>query len=137
MIPKTVYFPKPVFVPMLLHYSSESYLIFYVASDTYWVPLLFLFPSSGNYGNILDSVAQPSISSSTSPAMPRRRRGLDLPDSSDIFGSSCSPPLSPSSPLLSPPDTTLTSKSTTPPEKPVIVEGNRLSHIVIKFLMLC
>uniref|UniRef100_A0A672YWU7 C2 domain-containing protein n=1 Tax=Sphaeramia orbicularis TaxID=375764 RepID=A0A672YWU7_9TELE len=36
-----------------------------------------------------------------------------------------STPPSPSSPLLSREDVTLNSKSTTPPEKPVIVEGNR------------
>uniref|UniRef100_A0A8C4E179 Fer-1 like family member 6 n=1 Tax=Dicentrarchus labrax TaxID=13489 RepID=A0A8C4E179_DICLA len=43
----------------------------------------------------------------------------------DMFGTS--PPTSPSSPLLprDPQDIAMTSKSTTPPEKPLIVEGNR------------
>uniref|UniRef100_A0A672YWB0 C2 domain-containing protein n=1 Tax=Sphaeramia orbicularis TaxID=375764 RepID=A0A672YWB0_9TELE len=52
----------------------------------------------------------------------RRIIGLNFPDSSDWSGST---PPSPSSPLLSREDVTLNSKSTTPPEKPVIVEGNR------------
>uniref|UniRef100_A0A671Z110 Fer-1 like family member 6 n=1 Tax=Sparus aurata TaxID=8175 RepID=A0A671Z110_SPAAU len=55
--------------------------------------------------------------------------GLDVPDSSDVSGSSTlsSSPTSPSSPLLprEPQDPTLTSKSTTTPEKPLMVEGNR------------
>lgn len=86
-----------------------------------------LLPPSGNYGNVLEAAGQPSIPV-PSPAV-RRRKALDVPDSGDIFGQSLgsSPSLSPSSPLLprDPQDTALTSKSTTPPEKPVIVEGNR------------
>uniref|UniRef100_A0A3B3WM37 C2 domain-containing protein n=1 Tax=Poecilia mexicana TaxID=48701 RepID=A0A3B3WM37_9TELE len=52
------------------------------------------------------------------------RKVLDLPDSSDMFGSSLTVP---SSPLLprDPSDSCGASKSATPPEKPLIVEGNR------------
>uniref|UniRef100_A0A4W6G201 Fer-1 like family member 6 n=1 Tax=Lates calcarifer TaxID=8187 RepID=A0A4W6G201_LATCA len=59
-------------------------------------------------------------------------RGLDVPDTSDSFGgpSLSTSPSSPSSPLLprASQDTASTSasnKSTTPPQKPLITEGNR------------
>ncbi|KAM4731898.1 fer-1-like protein 6 [Anableps anableps] len=83
-------------------------------------PISFEF-SLGNHGNVLESPAQPSTAS---PAVTRRRKALEIPDSSDIFGSS---PTSPSSPLLprEPSDTRVASKSTTPPERPLIIEGNR------------
>lgn len=95
----------------------------------------YLFPLSGNYGNIQEPVGQPVISV-TSPAISHRRKALDVPDSSDTLASSSrSPsPFSPSSPLLPryPQDPTRTSstKSTTPPEKPAITEGNRLRDAV-------
>lgn len=57
---------------------------------------------------------------------------LDFPDTSDVFGSFSlsTSPNSPTSPLLprETQDAAMTSKSTTSPEKPIIVEGNRLSH---------
>ncbi|XP_026231915.1 LOW QUALITY PROTEIN: fer-1-like protein 6 [Anabas testudineus] len=119
--------------PELKNENNESFLLFGALFEVTMIdrkigdrPISFEF-SLGNYGNVLESAAQPSISSSVSPAVPRRRRGLDIPDSSDLFGTSpiSSPPLSPSSPLLSPQDTTFSSKSTTPPERPLIVEGNK------------
>ncbi|XP_038157296.1 fer-1-like protein 6 isoform X2 [Cyprinodon tularosa] len=88
-------------------------------------PISFEF-SLGNYGNVLES---PPQQSTASPAVTRRRKALDVPDSSEAFGSSMlsSSPTSSSSLLLpkEPLDTSLASKSTTPPEKPLIVEGNR------------
>lgn len=87
----------------------------------------------GNYGNVVDFASQPSISSSVSPIVPRRKKS-DVHESSDVFGTSplSSAPFPQSVPFLSvPQDTTVTSKSTTPPEKPVIVEGNRSSHILV------
>uniref|UniRef100_A0A3Q2WJ89 Fer-1 like family member 6 n=1 Tax=Haplochromis burtoni TaxID=8153 RepID=A0A3Q2WJ89_HAPBU len=60
---------------------------------------------------------------------------LDFPDTSDVFGSFSlsTSPNSPTSPLLprETQDAAMTSKSTTSPEKPIIVEGNRLSHFVL------
>ncbi|XP_013770780.1 fer-1-like protein 6 [Pundamilia nyererei] len=91
-------------------------------------PISFEF-SLGNYGNTLESAPQPTISF-TSPAVPRRMpRVLDFPDTSDVFGSFSlsTSPNSPTSPLLprETQDAAMTSKSTTSPEKPIIVEGNR------------
>lgn len=101
---------------------------------------MFVSSPTGNFGNVLESTGQgqgqgqPSISVTVSPAP--RRRGLDVPDTSDSFGgpSLSTSPSSPSSPLLprASQDTASTSasnKSTTPPQKPLITEGNRFSHI--------
>ncbi|XP_040913171.1 fer-1-like protein 6 isoform X2 [Toxotes jaculatrix] len=123
----------PVESPPGLNADKESFLLFGALFEATMIdrkigdrPISFEF-SMGNYGNSLESAGQPSMS--VSPAVPRRRRVLDIPDSSDIFGSSplSSPSTSPSSPLLprDPQDTALSSKSTTPPEKPLIVEGSR------------
>ena len=88
------------------------------------------FTPPGNYGNTLETTGQPSAS--VSPRT-RRKKMLDVPDSGDIFSTSplSSPPNSPSSPLLprDPLDGALTPKSTTTPERPLIVEGNRFSRI--------
>ncbi|XP_073329456.1 fer-1-like protein 6 [Pagrus major] len=107
--------------------NKESFLLFGALFDATMIdrkigdkPISFEF-SLGNFGNVLESVGIPA----PSPAVSRRRRALDIPDNSDILGSS---PTSPSSPLLprDPQDTTLTAtKSTTAPEKPILVEGNR------------
>ncbi len=68
------------------------------------------------------------------------KRMPEVSDSTDMSGSSPheSPDPSSTSPLLprEPQETILTSKSTTPPVKPLIVEGNRLSHILVLCLML-
>ncbi|KAM4561262.1 fer-1-like protein 6 isoform 2-T2 [Fundulus diaphanus] len=110
----------------------ESFLLFGTLFDATMIdrkigdkPISFEF-SLGNHGNVLESQAQPSTAS---PAVARRRKALDIPDSSDMFGSSplSSSPTSSSSPLLSkePSEICVASKSTTPPERPLIVEGNR------------
>lgn len=71
--------------------------------------------------------------SATSPAVTRRRRALDVSDTSDMFGSFplSSSPNSSTFPLLPREiqDTAMSSKSATPPEKPLIMEGNRLRHL--------
>ncbi|XP_029967575.1 fer-1-like protein 6 isoform X2 [Salarias fasciatus] len=118
---------------------QESFLLFGAVFEATMIdrklgdkPISFEF-SQGNFGNVLESApAQPSMGI-RSPGISRRRGPiLDLPDTSELFGSSPSrspSPSSPSSPLL-PRDAPETlsgssSRSTTPPEKPVIVEGNR------------
>ncbi|XP_061547609.1 fer-1-like protein 6 [Phycodurus eques] len=77
-------------------------------------PITFEF-SLGNCGNVQEPAGQPGLSA-PSPALGRRRQAQDLPDRS-----------SPSSPLLprEPQDPNRTSKSTTRPQKPLPVEGNR------------
>ncbi|XP_035994611.1 fer-1-like protein 6 isoform X2 [Fundulus heteroclitus] len=110
----------------------ESFLLFGTLFEATMIdrkigdkPISFEF-SLGNHGNVLESQGQPSTAS---PAVVRRRKALDIPDSSDTFGSSplSSSPTSSSSPLLSkePSETCVASKSTTPPERPLNVEGNR------------
>ncbi|XP_067460357.1 fer-1-like protein 6 [Thunnus thynnus] len=119
--------------PVLNADDKESFLLFGAVFEATMIdrkigdrPISFEF-SLGHYGNVLEPAGQPSLSS-TSPALSRRRKALDVPDSSDTFSTSpLSSPSSPSSPLLprDPQDIIRTSKSTTPPEKPFIVEGNR------------
>ncbi|KAG7240430.1 hypothetical protein INR49_027001 [Caranx melampygus] len=119
--------------PVLDPDNKESFLLFGVLFEASMIdrkigdkPITFEF-SLGNYGNTLEPTGQSNLS--VSPAVPRRRRALDVPDSSDILSTSplSSPPISPSSPLLprDSQETHVPFKSTTPPEKPVIVEGNR------------
>ncbi|XP_008303313.1 fer-1-like protein 6, partial [Stegastes partitus] len=106
--------------------NKESFLLFGVLLEATMIdrkigdrPISFEF-SLGNYGNVLESVAPPTIAS---PALSLRRRELDLPDAN-----MASSPASPTSPLLprEPQDaSTKTSRPTTSPEKPLIVEGNR------------
>ncbi|XP_056245789.1 fer-1-like protein 6 [Seriola aureovittata] len=121
----------PVESPSVLDADKETFLLFGVLFEAAVIdrkigdkPISFEF-SLGNYGNTLEPTGQPSHSAS--PAVPRRRRALDVPESSDILGSSplSSPPNSPSSPLLPRDLQDTASKSTTCPEKPLIVEGNR------------
>ncbi|KAM8750038.1 fer-1-like protein 6 [Acanthopagrus schlegelii] len=111
--------------------NMESFLLFGAVFDATMIdrkigdkPISFEF-SLGNFGNVLE----PAGITAPSPAVSRRRRGLDIQDSSDISGSSTLSysPSSPASPLLprDPQDTSLTSKSITTPEKPLMVEGNR------------
>ncbi|KAM3608068.1 uncharacterized protein V6R79_018520 [Siganus canaliculatus] len=119
--------------PALNADDNETFLLFGALFEATMIdrkigdkPVNFEF-SMGNYGNTLESSSGQSMTA-PSPAVGRRRRALDIPDSSDTPGSSLlSPPTSPSSPLLvgGSQDPAMTSRSTTPPEKPVIVEGNR------------
>ncbi|XP_069388583.1 fer-1-like protein 6 isoform X2 [Paralichthys olivaceus] len=87
-------------------------------------PISFEF-SVGNYGNTLESPGQPI--SSVSPSVSRRRKALEVPDTGDSSGSSLLSPSvsSPSSPLLPREAHEPPPKSTTPPERPLIMEGNR------------
>ncbi|XP_047457611.1 fer-1-like protein 6 isoform X2 [Mugil cephalus] len=121
----------PVESPPVLNSDwKENFLLFGAVFEATMIdrrigdkPISFEF-SLGNYGNVLETVVAQPIISVTSPGLSRRRRALDVPDGSDLLSTS---PTSPTSPLLprEPQDTPSTSKSTTPPEKPLIVEGNR------------
>ncbi|XP_070694676.1 fer-1-like protein 6 [Pempheris klunzingeri] len=119
--------------PVLNADNMETFLLFGALFEATMIdrrigdkPISFEF-SLGNFGNVLEPTGQPSLCT-PSPAV-RRRKALEVPDSGDMFGSSplSSSSMSPSSPLLprEPQDAALASKSTTPPEKPLIVEGNR------------
>uniref|UniRef100_A0A3Q1FBX6 Fer-1-like protein 6 n=1 Tax=Acanthochromis polyacanthus TaxID=80966 RepID=A0A3Q1FBX6_9TELE len=109
--------------PALDDDNKESFLLFGVLFEATMIdrkigdrPISFEF-SLGNYGNVLESVAPPIH---PSPAVSRRRKDLDFLDTSS--------PSSQTSPLLprDPQDaSSKTSRSTTTPEKPLIVEGNR------------
>uniref|UniRef100_A0A3Q3F5M2 Fer-1 like family member 6 n=1 Tax=Kryptolebias marmoratus TaxID=37003 RepID=A0A3Q3F5M2_KRYMA len=118
--------------PVLTEDDCESFLLFGAVFEATMIdrkigdrPISFEF-SLGNYGNVLESAAQQSA---VSPAVARRKKVLDVPDSSDLTGSS--PPSSypiGSSTLLLPKeasDSSESTSSTTPPERPQIVEGNR------------
>ncbi|XP_042350086.1 fer-1-like protein 6 [Plectropomus leopardus] len=118
--------------------NNESFLLFGALFEATMIdrkigdkPIIFEF-SMGNYGNTLESVGQPSAPV-PSPHV-RRRKALDIPESVDLFvpSSPRTSPTSPSSPLLPResterefPSIPSTSKSTTPPLRPVIVEGNK------------
>ncbi|XP_054644140.1 fer-1-like protein 6 isoform X3 [Dunckerocampus dactyliophorus] len=112
----------PVECPPMLHTDNrDSFLLFGALFEATMVDRkigdkpISLELSLGNYGNVQESSTQPSPAS-PSPALGRRRPILDFPDSS-----------SSSSPLLrrESQDPTRACKSTTRPEKPLIVEGNR------------
>ncbi|XP_061580085.1 fer-1-like protein 6 isoform X2 [Cololabis saira] len=118
--------------PDLTSDNNESFLLFGALFEATMIdrkigdrPISLEF-SLGNYGNVLESV--PSSSSPT-PAVTRRRRALDVPESGGLFGTSplSSSPTSPTSPLLprEPADPAVGFKSTTPAQRPIIVEGNR------------
>lgn len=90
-----------------------------------------LIPPSGNYGDIFEPAAQTSISSS-SPATRSRKIMAGSPESrSKLYSSPSALTTGSTSPLLprNAQETTATSRSTTQPLKPNIVEGNRLSHV--------
>uniref|UniRef100_A0A3P8TH69 Fer-1 like family member 6 n=1 Tax=Amphiprion percula TaxID=161767 RepID=A0A3P8TH69_AMPPE len=113
----------PVESPPVLDDDKESFLLFGVLFEATMIdrkigdrPISFEF-SLGNYGNVLESVAPPIL---PSPTASRQRKDLDFLDTSS--------PSSQTSPLLpkQPQDaSSKTSRSTTTPEKPLIVEGNR------------
>ncbi|XP_071370551.1 fer-1-like protein 6, partial [Centroberyx affinis] len=120
--------------PQLDADDGQSFLLFGAVFEATMIdrrigdkPISFEF-SLGNYGNVLDSAGQPSSSSSgsSSGSGGRRARASGSPDQTDYLAAS-PPGSSSSSPLLArdPQDLPWTSQSTTPPEKPVIIEGNR------------
>ncbi|XP_068602838.1 fer-1-like protein 6 [Brachionichthys hirsutus] len=129
----------PVESPPIDSDIDETFLLFGVLFEATMIdrklgdkPVVFEF-SIGNYGNILE---QPSVTA-PSPATSRRKKLQDYSAGSGASGTSTlgSSPASQASPLLQkePPEAVLTSKSTTPPEKPVIVEGNRFySHLPLE-----
>lgn len=109
--------------------DNESFLLFGAVLEATMIdrkigdkPISFEF-SLGNYGNTLEPAEK--AAPSPNPAA-RRRRVLDVPDHGDMTPLSTSP-TSLSSPLLpiEPQDSSLTSRSTTPPQRPLIVEGNK------------
>ncbi|CAJ1079021.1 fer-1-like protein 6 [Xyrichtys novacula] len=87
-------------------------------------PITFEF-SMGNFGNSFESTGAPPPSPSLSLKSPKSPRILNIQDKGDTSGSTLSTPTSPSTPLLPKETIPLTSKSTTPPEKPLIVDGNK------------
>ncbi|XP_078796311.1 fer-1-like protein 6 isoform X2 [Oryzias latipes] len=108
--------------------DEESFLLFGALLEATMIdrkigdkPITFEF-SLGNYGNVLEQAAP-------SPAVTLRRRGLDFLDAGDTLmpPSMSSSPSCPSSPLLPRESASpgLSSKSTTPPERPSIVDGNK------------
>ncbi|XP_053184260.1 fer-1-like protein 6 [Scomber japonicus] len=125
----------PVEAPPVSADDKEGFLLFGTLFEASMIdrkigdkPISFEF-SLGIYGNVLETASQQTSFSITSPSVSRRRAALEVPDSGDAFSSSTisSSPSSPSSPLLprSPQEPIQITKSITPPEKPVIVEGNR------------
>ncbi|XP_029936395.1 fer-1-like protein 6 [Myripristis murdjan] len=113
--------------PQLSTDDGENFLLFGVMFEASMIdrkigdkPISFEF-SLGNYGNILEPAGQPSGGGGGGGW---RSRAADGPDGADSLASS---PPSASSPLLAREgqDAPGTSRSTTPPEKPAIVEGNR------------
>ncbi|KAM8855911.1 fer-1-like protein 6 isoform 3-T3 [Spinachia spinachia] len=99
--------------------NNETFLLFGALFEATMIdrkigdkPISFEF-SIGNYGNVLEPPEKPPPRS-PSPAF--RRRALDAPVSA-----------TPTSPLLlgEPADAPTTSRSSTPPQRPLIVEGNR------------
>lgn len=91
-------------------------------------PLVFFL--SGTYGNIFEPAAQTSVISLSPSAI--RSRKMPSPEASSKFSTlPSSPGPGPASPLLprEAQEAPVTSRSTTTPLKPNIVEGNRLSHV--------
>ncbi|XP_041663567.1 fer-1-like protein 6 [Cheilinus undulatus] len=123
----------PVEAPSMLNADDkERFILFGAVFEATLIdrkigdkPISFEF-SMGNFGNILESAGAPTPSPSVKRKSPKPPRKLDIPDSvGDMFGSS---PTSPSTPLLpreTREDPPLTSKSTTPPEKPLLADGNK------------
>ncbi|XP_072300048.1 fer-1-like protein 6 [Eucyclogobius newberryi] len=84
-------------------------------------PISFEF-SLGNYGDVFQPVT-PSATAAPSSVLTHRRKALDVPEGTNLL----STPSSSQTSLLSkePPDLSRSSKSSTTPEKPLLVEGNR------------
>ncbi|XP_074551223.1 fer-1-like protein 6 [Halichoeres trimaculatus] len=88
-------------------------------------PISFEF-SMGTFGNILEPAG--GVSPSVGRKSPLSPRGHDAPDKGDTSGPAIAGPASPSSPLLPKEgreDLNNTSRSSTPPEKPLLVDGNK------------
>ncbi|XP_075960903.1 fer-1-like protein 6 [Anarhichas minor] len=128
---------QPVESPPVVSSDNESFLLFGTLFEATMIdrkigdkPISFEF-SMGNCGNVLEAPEKPAPV--PSPGV-RRRRVLEVPDSGDTIGSSSrstSPTPSPSSLLLprEPQDMPSAPRSTpssaTPPQKPLIVAGNK------------
>ncbi|CAN9498589.1 unnamed protein product [Ophioblennius macclurei] len=127
--------------PQINPNHQDSFLLFGAVFEATMIdrklgdkPISFEF-SQGNFGNTLESASAQTPtgrSPSKSPGISRRMGPvLDPSDASDLFGSSLSRSPSPSSPAspLSPKEVqevlSAGSRSATPPEKPLVVEGNR------------
>ncbi|XP_034417851.1 fer-1-like protein 6 isoform X2 [Cyclopterus lumpus] len=131
--------------PVLDTNNNESFLLFGALFEASMIdrkigdkPISFEF-SMGNWGNVLEPPEKSSVPI-PSPAA-RRTTMLDVPDSGDVAGSSTlstsassslspsapSAPSSPLSPVLprEPADPPSTSKSSTPPLRPLVVQGNK------------
>uniref|UniRef100_A0A3Q3JTY7 C2 domain-containing protein n=1 Tax=Monopterus albus TaxID=43700 RepID=A0A3Q3JTY7_MONAL len=113
---------QPVESPPEMDGNKESFMLFAGLLEATMIdrkigdkPITFEF-SLGNYGNIFEP-------GSTVGA---KKKGLDVPESSDASTLSTSP-TSQTAPLLpkESQDIASTPKSTTLPEKPLIIEGNR------------
>ncbi|KAL6100438.1 fer1l6 [Pungitius sinensis] len=110
--------------PVLDADNNETFLLFGALFEATMIdrkigdkPISFEF-SVGNCGNVLEP---PEKNAPRPPSPAVRRRALDVPVGA------VTPGASPASPLLprEPPDAPPTSRSTTPPQRPLIVEGNK------------
>ncbi|KAK1903005.1 hypothetical protein KUDE01_005964, partial [Dissostichus eleginoides] len=113
----------PVEPPPVLNDHNESFFLFGALLEATLIDRRI----GDKAINFEFSLGTPLPAPSPSPSR-RRRRPLEVPDSSDTLGSSPTrmSPSSTSTPLLAEQqDPPLASKSTTPPQKPCIVEGNK------------
>uniref|UniRef100_A0AAQ4Q0Y1 Fer-1 like family member 6 n=1 Tax=Gasterosteus aculeatus aculeatus TaxID=481459 RepID=A0AAQ4Q0Y1_GASAC len=117
----------PVESPPALDADNESFVLFGALFEATMIdrkigdkPISFEF-SIGNCGNVLEP-PEKTAPRPTSPAL--RRRALDVPPGSSAPSTSPTSPLLPRESADAPPS----SRSTTPPQRPLIVEGNKLSR---------
>nr|XP_040058215.1 LOW QUALITY PROTEIN: fer-1-like protein 6 [Gasterosteus aculeatus aculeatus] len=125
----------PVESPPALDADNESFVLFGALFEATMIdrkigdkPISFEF-SIGNCGNVLEP-PEKTAPRPTSPAL--RRRALDVPPGSSAPSTSPTSPLLPRESADAPPS----SRSTTPPQRPLIVEGNKLSRLLI-WLLTC
>ncbi|XP_034534955.1 fer-1-like protein 6 [Notolabrus celidotus] len=119
--------------PVLNADHQENYILFGSLFEATMIdrkigdkPISFEF-SMGNFGNILEPTGVPAPSPSIGRRSPLSPRSQAVQDKGDTLGTSLSPS-SQTSPLLprdSKDGAPMASKSSTPPEKPLIVDGNK------------